>query len=181
MNWLEIIYKIIIPVIVVIWGWNILMYSRNNPDWIIPPIGITIMIMFFASFILPLIANFHDYTTPQVARSGSIVSLENKSGVSGSVSGGGSFLGSSFSGGVNSTTTCSVLVKWNEKQMTVETIDCSQIIFLEGSDLSVKRFDMVYYYPHSLKGLEDTRWAGYVDHWEITIPAESINKYIKFN
>ena len=154
------------------------IHKGNEYEWIANSSCTTFIISFISLVLLPTYAYNWKYTDSQVSRSGALISLENHKSSSGDINGSG-FIGISMSGHSGPMTACSIVVKW-ENKITIETLDCNNIIFVEGDTPSVKVINKVWYYPYSLKGLGDLRW-GEIDHWEIMVPPNSINKYIRFN
>jgi hypothetical protein len=178
MNWLQILL-----IHLLLAALSIYFLSRQKgelEDW---RINLIMPIIIGTICFLPGYGALHDIETnhgKEVFYQSEVISLENSSGVAGSVSGGG-FLINSFSGQLNGATNCAFIVK-SEGNIEIITQNANKIIFHESAD--DESFAQLHYkvvsYPYRIKGKE--RFWDKTDYvWHIWIPANEMKRYIKFN
>tara|TARA_R110002167_G_scaffold98020_2_gene258233 strand:- start:1915 stop:2469 length:555 start_codon:yes stop_codon:yes gene_type:complete len=184
MNWLEIIYMVILPVLAVVWiGSKLLaVYGKRGSGWWCTPLMITIMTVIGLFIALPPISMRKTYLDREVYNSSELISLSNQGSVSGSIIGQAGFLGGgAFKGSLTGSTTCTFVSKAPTGVIRVITEDCSNVIFVVGESSKIEKWVGAWYYTYSLKGVDDQYWNLDDYHWKITIPEDSINSYIRFN
>ena len=184
MNWLEIIYMVILPVLAVVWIGSKLLAVCDvwGSDWWCVALMITIMTVIGTLIALPGICMRKTYSDRQVYNSSELISLSNQGSVSGSIIGQAGFLGGgAFKGSLTGSTTCTFVSKDPTGVIRVITEDCSNVIFVVGESSKIEKWVSIYYFKRSLKGIDDQYWNHDSYHWKITIPEDSINSYIRFN
>ena len=184
MNWLEIIYMVILPVLAVVWiGSKLLaVYGKWGSDWWCVALMITITMVIGTLISMPYIMRRKTSLDREFYNSSELISLSNQGSVSGSIIGHAGFLGNGpFKGSLADSTTCTFVSKDPTGAIRVITEDCSNVIFVVGESSKIEKWVGVWYYTYSLKGVDDQYWNLDDYHWKITIPEDSINSYIRFN
>jgi len=184
MNWLEIIYMVILPVLAVVWiGSKLLaVYGKWGSDWYFMAILVTIVTVLGTVISMPYMMTKKTYLDRAVYNSSELISLSNQGSVSGSIIGQAGFLGGgAFKGSLTGSTTCTFVSKDPTGVIRVITEDCSNVIFVVGESSKIEKWVGACYFKYSLKGVDDQYWNHDDYHWKITIPEDSINSYIRFN
>lgn len=114
-----------------------------------------------------------------------LISLENTLEQNGSISGGGNFLGNSFSGQIGSSTVCTFAIKNEKGEISILNIPANKIKFFQTEDdfIQVQQHFHIYKYPYGLttKRRNNDWWYEEDNTWKIYLPKKSFNQYIKFN
>lgn len=122
---------------------------------------------------------------PARVESYELISLENTLEQNGRISGGGSFLGSSFSGQIGSSTVCTFAIKNENGEISILNIPANKIKFFQTEDnfVQVQQHFHIFKYPYGLTAKRRTNgwWYEEDNTWKIYLPKESFNQYIKFN
>lgn len=160
----------------------------SNSNWVGLFFGISfISMLFFGVGTLVSIGDVlgHKEYLPARVESYELISLENTLERNGSVSGGGSFLGSSFSGQIGSSTVCTFAIKNENGEISILNIPANKIKFFQTEDnfVQVQQHFHIFKYPYGLtaKRRTDSWWYEEDNTWKIYLPKESFNQYIKFN
>ena len=180
MNWLEILL-ITIASFGVVGGLSWWMQSKI---WLEPIMSLLGMACFITSLTIIIggICETEYHETTKYLESYELVSLENVMGTSGSFSGGGSFLGGSISGSMNSSSYCKFITKNADGEIKINTVDNDKVTFFSTDDgyTEVQKYAPSYYYPRRIKN-DFYSWNSNRVEWRIWIPEDKINNYIKFN
>ncbi len=179
MNWLQILLIHLATIVFIV-----LIYARWPQDWMDDLLAFIVLgSLIFGGPIYALINGQQINHGQKVYSTGQIISLENSPGVSGSVSGGGSFLASSFSGNIQGATNCVFAVKFSNDEIKIITENANHVIFHESADdnsfaqCHVRQVE----YPYRIGG--KGRYFYNYDYvtWHVWIPSKSMNRYIRFN
>lgn len=109
-----------------------------------------------------------------------LISLENQIGEQGNISGGGLF--NPIRGEYGSDTRCVFVARNANDEIQIYNVSSKQVTFRESNDSEACVTRSTIRYPYSLsRKRREWQILDVPERWDINIPSQNINKYIKFN